>query len=597
MKERPLRREGDAERDLRTWGERAARLLDSVPDMVWATCPRGRLRYVNRAVHRVLGLDPADALGMTPDQYLSAASYRTLVQWLTDALKAGPPGQCCSGELDFIHRDGHLVACEVQVAIDRDAAGDLRGYEGVTRDVRPRRSVEASLRRSEERYRDLVENLNDIVYETDAGGVITYISPNVVSLGGYRQEEVIGQSFTRFVHPEDLQDRLERLARVLEGDPSVSEYRMLTRDGGVEWILTKAQPVISDGRVEGVRGVLVNISERKRAEEEIRRHRDHLQEIVDERTRELRAANERLRSEVEERRLAEERVRLLNEELEERVLARTAELELALAELKKMDAMKDTFLSTVSHELRTPLTSIQSFSEILLAYDHDPQTRREFLGIINSESQRLTRLINDVLDLSKIQAGQMVWRDELIALQEVAADAVRTQRQVLEEKDLRVDLAFPDGLPPVRADRDRILQVVTNLLSNAAKFSHRGGEIRIRLQPFEGRRAREPGDWLRLSVEDDGEGIEPRDHETIFERFRQSSVDTLADKPKGTGLGLAICRDIVGHYGGNIWVESEKGRGSTFLVSLPVAAEQERGRARRVPAPEPDDHPDPSPTQ
>ena len=268
---------------------------------------------------------------------------------------------------------------------------------------------------------------------------------------------------------------------------------------------------------------------------------------------------------------AEQRLEGIHAQLESRVKERTRQLQEAYEDLKKLDTMKDAFLSSVSHELRTPLTSIRSFSEILLRYDEvDPQDRQEFLEIINTEAERLTRLINDLLDLSRIESGRMVWHDDLMSLAEVIRETVRAQQCALQEKSLRLTLDIPDDLPFVFADRDRIQQVITNLLGNAIKFSFDGGEIRIRTEPFQGKRSREASEWIRVSVSDQGIGVEEKDRELIFDKFRQGLNDHLTEKPKGTGLGLPICKEIVAYYEGNLWVEGRKGEGSSFFFPLPA---------------------------
>lgn len=249
------------------------------------------------------------------------------------------------------------------------------------------------------------------------------------------------------------------------------------------------------------------------------------------------------------------------------------ELLKAYEELKALDKAKDVFLSSVSHELRTPLTSIRSFSEILLNYeDTDSLDQKDFLGIIHAESERLMLLIDDVLDLSNIQAGTMAWNDTVVVLETLIEQVMETQEPLFQGKNLYVSLDCASDLPEIFVDRDRIRQVLTNLLDNATKFSVEGGEIRIRAELFEGRRFGESSRWIRVGLSDQGVGVKQKDRLLIFEKFNQGSCDTLTDKPQGTGLGLPICKEIITHYGGNIWVESEEGKGSTFFFSIPVNA-------------------------
>jgi PAS domain S-box-containing protein len=417
------------------------------------------------------------------------------------------------------------------------------------------------------------ESIHDCIYTLDPDFVCTSVSPSVERLLGYRPEEIVGQFFPalNILAPEYLEKAASDVASVLAGEVIDStEYEFCAKDGSRRFGEVSGAPLIRDGKVVAVISVARDITERKRMEQELRNHRDHLEEVVRERTSKLRIANDTLEREIAERRQAEEKVKALNEKLEQRVKDRTRELEKAYEELKKLDQMKDDFLSTISHELRTPLTSIRSFSEILLQYDEEtPETRREFLEIIAVESERLTRLINDFLDLSKIEAGRMLYEDDVVSLEEIIGDVVKSQSQLLRQKSLELKLDISTELPFIFADRDRIQQVMTNLLGNAIKFSFEGGEIRIRADRFEGKRSGEGTDWLKVSISDKGIGIDPKDFEIIFDKFCQVTSDTIKEKPKGTGLGLPICRQIVCHYGGNIWVESDKGVGSTFSFTLP----------------------------
>src|SRR3954469_1534723 len=243
----------------------------------------------------------------------------------------------------------------------------------------------------------------------------------------------------------------------------------------------------------------------------------------------------------------------------------TAELKEAYDRLRQLDRLKDEFVATVSHELRTPLTSIRSFSEILLdTPDLSEEERRHFLGIVVRESDRLTRLVNDVLDLSKIEAGRMDWHVVDCNLHEVLEHAIAATSGVMAERQVRVatDLAPPPAI--VRVDRDRLVQVVVNLLSNAAKFvPEEGGRVLVRLLA-------ERGSFV-VRVEDNGPGV-PEDYRaSVFERFRQVGGNRKG-KPKGTGLGLTISREIVEHFGGRIWIEEAALGGAAVCFTLPEAA-------------------------
>ncbi len=243
--------------------------------------------------------------------------------------------------------------------------------------------------------------------------------------------------------------------------------------------------------------------------------------------------------------------------------AATAELRAANERLKELDRLKDDFISTVTHELRTPLTSIRAFSEILR---EDPEVeltqRRKFVDIIAKETERLTRLINQVLDLAKVESGRMDWQLGRIDMKTVIGDAVAGMSQVFREKGIEVSVRSAGRVPPVRADLDRVIQVLLNLLSNAVKFCAPGrGRIEIALS--------KAGAFVQVDVSDNGPGLAPEAQAVIFDKFRQGG-DTLTGKPQGTGLGLYISRHIVEHFGGRIWVESRPGAGARFSFTLPV---------------------------
>ncbi len=246
--------------------------------------------------------------------------------------------------------------------------------------------------------------------------------------------------------------------------------------------------------------------------------------------------------------------------------ATSAELRAANERLKELDQLKDDFIATITHELRTPLTSIRSFSEILHdSPDVPPEQRREFLAIITKESERLTRLINQVLDLAKLEAGRFDFQIGPVDLRSVVADAAAAVGRLFSDKDVKLSIDLPLGLPPVRADRDQLMQVIINLLSNAVKFCAASkGRVVVT--------ARHSRSGLEVRVADNGPGIPTQDLERVFDKFHQVG-DALTNKPAGSGLGLPISRRIIEHFGGRIWAESRLGRGAVFIFTVPLAAQ------------------------
>ncbi|HTQ00161.1 MAG TPA: sensor histidine kinase [Casimicrobiaceae bacterium] len=245
------------------------------------------------------------------------------------------------------------------------------------------------------------------------------------------------------------------------------------------------------------------------------------------------------------------------------LMAATAELRAANERLRELDHMKDDFVSTVTHELRTPLTSIRAFSEILHDNPGLPvEERQRFLPIVIQESERLTRLINQVLDLAKLESGRAEWQVGDVDMKAVVEDSVAAAGQLFTAKDVALEVKLPSHVPTVRGDRDRLVQVLINLLSNAAKFVEAGtGRVAVTV----GSDARE----VTVRVADNGPGVAAADQRIIFEKFRQAG-DTLTEKPQGTGLGLPISRQIVERLGGRLWVESVPGSGATFAFAFPA---------------------------
>jgi Na+/proline symporter/nitrogen-specific signal transduction histidine kinase len=230
-------------------------------------------------------------------------------------------------------------------------------------------------------------------------------------------------------------------------------------------------------------------------------------------------------------------------------------------QLESIDRLKDDFMSSVTHELRTPLTSIRAFAELMRDDpEMDVAQRQQFLGLVVAETERLTRLVNQVLDLAKIESGHAEWNHESLDLRELVAHAVRATSAAFAERGAEVAVEQPDTLRLLEGDRDRLLQVLMNLLSNAAKFVPQpGGRVVVRITADDAA--------ATVAVHDNGPGVPPGQQALVFEKFRQGGDGR--NRPQGTGLGLPISRQIVEHHGGEMWLESRPGQGACFAFRLP----------------------------
>ena len=240
-------------------------------------------------------------------------------------------------------------------------------------------------------------------------------------------------------------------------------------------------------------------------------------------------------------------------------------LEEANRKLRENDQVKSDFISIVSHELRTPLTSIKAFTELILIKPKMPAEKRgKLLTIINNETDRLARLINDVLDLTKIESGKLSWRIAKVSLEEIIQTSVSGIQSLADNKSIAISTSMTRPLPLIFGDRDRLIQVINNILSNAIKFTPQGGKIQVTA-----RHGETPKPRILVSVSDTGIGIPAGDLDLIFDKFRRSG-DVLTSNTEGSGLGLTISRQIIEYHGGSIWAESTPGHGSVFSFTLPL---------------------------
>ncbi len=551
-------------------------LAENAADVIYTTDLNFSYTYVSPSVTFLRGYSVEEVMQQGLEDLLTPSSLKVIskeiaeraqeIESITEKAYFRP----ITIELEQPCKNGSTVWIETKIRYLFGFNGKPTGYLGIARDITYRKKSEQALRESEEKFRLISEqSLIGIVILQD--GYAVYVNEKAAQISGYSREELLSwkpEEFLKTVDPDYYHELIAADKNYKEVTRPAQTlhfiFKAITKTGSNKWIEQYSRPIIYNSRV-AILNVMMDITDRKQQEEEIIKYQEHLEELVEERTVEL-------KNEINDRKLAQEEINRLNQVLEERVRERTAELDKACEELKELDKLKDSFLSLVSHELRTPLTSIRSFSEILLEYkDEDPETRDEFTAIINSESERLTRLINDVLDLSRIEAGEMLWRDEPVSIENIIHNATKAQHQLFEEKSISLTLDFSEEIPLVMTDFDRIQQVITNIVGNALKFSLDGGEIRIRGEMITTGQGDDAAQLVKISISDKGIGIEQKNHKAIFDKFHQVPNDASSAKPRGTGLGLPICKEIITHYNGKIWVESRpEGKGSVFSFTLPA---------------------------
>lgn len=410
--------------------------------------------------------------------------------------------------------------------------------------ITERRRVGEELRESERRYRLLAENAEDVIWTVDMNMRPTYMSPSITRLLGYSVEEAMALPMEVVYAPASFETAMKVFAEELaiENMEQKDLFRSRTlelelnrKDGSIAPVEVKFSFMREpDGRPVKILAIARDITERRQAEEE----RSRLYEDV----------------------------KTLNLELEERVKERTRQLEEAVQIADVASRAKSDFLSSMSHELRTPLNAVIGFSQVLQEqyFGKLNDKQGEYVTDILESGQHLLSLINDILDLSKIEAGKMELELSKVIIKDLLASSLIMIKEKALVHGISLDIDTTGDLKylKIMVDERRVKQVMFNLLSNAAKFTPDGGAIKV-----EGKKE---GKELIISVSDTGIGIAPEEQERVFEEFYQTS-GTMKDKPPGTGLGLSVTKSIVEMHGGRIWVESEgPGKGSRFTFTLPI---------------------------
>jgi PAS domain S-box-containing protein len=508
-----------------------------------ATDAKGVIQIFNVGAERMLGYAAADVMNkITPADISDPQEVIARAKALSAELKTSiTPGfealvfKASRGiediyELTYIRKDGSRFPAVVSVTALRDAHGAIIGYLLIGTDNTARKQVEAEQKVLDQRLRDqqfytrsLIESNIDALMTTDAKGIISDVNKQMEALTACTRDELIGAPFKNyFTDPELAEAGINQV--LAEGKVTNYELSARARDGRVTVVSYNASTFYDrERRLQGVFAAARDITVQKRLE----------------------TAQKTL----------EEQLRRKNDELEEQS-----------RRVQEANRLKSEFLANMSHELRTPLNGIIGFSEIL----HNAKAgaindqQKEYLGDILTSGRHLLQLINDVLDLSKVEAGKMEFKSEEIDLVKLVGEVRDIVRTMTAQKRISLVVDISPSVTNVRGDNGKLKQVLYNYLSNALKFTPDEGNVLIRIN-LEGE------DSFRLEVTDTGIGIPEEGISRLFVEFQQLD-STMSKKHQGTGLGLALTKRIVEAQGGRVGVVSAPGKGSTFFVVLPLRA-------------------------
>jgi PAS domain S-box-containing protein len=517
--ERELR-DAEARRSRREAESRYQQLVERLPIIVYVSPVQDihQTTYVSPQIQTLLGYSPGEWLA-DPEFWktrLHANDREGVLHTLEESDRTGKPS---SMEYRMLARDGHTVWFHDQAVLLQNDQGYPMYWLGIKIDITQRKEAEAMARQSEERFSKAFRASPIAVSITRVSdGLFADVNDSFLQLVGYNREEVLGRTaFDLNIYPSaEARNKLMQKLRE-QGELKNHEMTTRTKAGKAIHVLFSTELIDLDGEAYALATIL-DITERKRAEEEILK---------------------------------------LNAELERRVEERTAELERALR-------TKDEFLASMSHELRTPLNAILGLSESLAEHVAGPlnDKQQRYVRTISESGSHLLSLINDILDLARIESGQVVLNIVEVDLQQVCQASLRMINQMAHKKDQQVTLDLDEGIGSIWVDERRLKQILVNLLSNAVKFTPAGGSLGLRV------RADSREKRVMFTVWDNGIGISESDFSRLFQPFVQLD-SSLSREATGTGLGLALVAQMVRLHGGSVSVESQLNAGSRFTVTLP----------------------------
>jgi PAS domain S-box-containing protein len=530
----------EAEKRIRESEEKFRSFIENSADAIFIGNREGTCIYSNMAVTALLGYSQEEMKSRNISDFLPENKRDKYINLYTDMLKKGK----MFTEIELLRKDGRCVSTDLNAVILPDGL-----IYASCRDITSRKETEEKLVQERILLRTLIDNIPDNIYVKDTAMRKVLANKADLALIGKPENEVLGKDDSEVYPAEEASHFMADDRVVIKKGQSVlnREEQVVNPQGQHRWLLTSKLPLRDHkGHIVGLVGIGHDITKRKQAEKELK-----------DREKKLREQN------IEYQRLNQEYL-IVNEELTEsieRIQRMNEDLRIAKEKAEESDKLKSAFLANMSHEIRTPMNAIIGFSELLTDRTISREKTDEYLRLINSGCQQLLCIINDIIDISKIEAEQVPLHLETVNLNNVLDELYKIYKIQAETKSLNfVYLNDPaNDKITIRTDKNRIMQVFGNLLNNAIKFTNKG-KIEYGFSVKE--------NFIKFHVKDTGIGIAPENHSLIFERFRQ--VDsTYTRNYGGNGLGLSIAKALVEKLGGTITLRSELGKGSTFFVSIP----------------------------
>lgn len=536
-----------AEEELRRSDEKFRGLVETSSDLVWELDEDFRYTYVSPKVRDMLGYGVEEVLGRAPWDFMEPEeAERVRAEFEMAASQRSP---LALFENVSVRKDGARVVVETSGAPVFSPNGEFSGFRGVDRDITGKRLAEEDLRKSRANLAtaQMIAHMGSWDWDMMKGEVSWSDEMYRVfgaEPGGLRPSY---DSLLGLAHPGDREAVKRSIDESVKNGAAYSlEHRIVLPDGSLRVVHEQGEAVLDGkGKVSRLVGTVQDITDRKRTEEQLNLYREHLKELVDERTAELKEVNQRLAFEVEIRKKAEKAMASMNEDLEERA-----------RELERVNKELEAFTYSASHDLQEPLRVISGYIQLL---------SRRYKGRLDAEADefisyavdgvgRMQRLINDLLSYSRVGRLKAL---KPVDCKEALGSASANLKALLDESGAVLRY---EGLPTIMADSSQIEQLFMNLISNAVKY--RSGKT-----PVITIKASQKGREWHFSVSDNGIGIDPKYSERIFELFQRLHGKT---EFQGSGIGLSICKKVVENHGGRIWVESAPGEGSTFHFTIPI---------------------------